>query len=161
MSAVNSHPLNYLLSTLYAYSILLGVVSDYHVTPPPVNPDNTAPKLWWLRALTIFSEYFFATAFWTLAATSFSSCLQACSRAWHPWGLSPVWLNVLRTCVCIALFDIRAYDRQLKTELHFRGRVNNNACDQSCTTLCQLYLASAPCTLTVAMALLACVYACW
>ncbi len=31
-----------------------------------------------------------ATALWIFAATSFSSCLQACSRAWHPWGLSTV-----------------------------------------------------------------------
>jgi hypothetical protein len=49
----------------------------------------------------------------------------------------------------MSVFDFRAYDVQLKTKVHFRGRVNNNACEQSCTTLCQLYLASAPCTLMV------------
>ena len=38
-------------------SILLDAVSDYHVTPP-VDPDNTAPQVWRLRALTIFSEFF-------------------------------------------------------------------------------------------------------
>jgi hypothetical protein len=49
--------MHYLLSTLYVYSILLDAVSDYHVTPP-VNPDNTAPQLWLVRALTIFFEFF-------------------------------------------------------------------------------------------------------
>jgi hypothetical protein len=73
---------------------------------------------------------------------------------------SPVWLYVLRTCVYIAVFDFRSYHRQLKTKLHFRGRVDSNACEQSCTSFCQLYLASAPCTLMVTMTLLACVYAC-
>ena len=73
-----------------------------------------------------------------------------------------VWLCVCGwVCVCMSVFDFWAYDVQLKTKLHFRGRVNNNACEQSCTTLCQLYIASAPCTLMVTMALLACVYACW
>ncbi len=62
--------------------------------------------------------------------------------------------------VCMSVFDLRGYDRQLKAKLHFRGRVNKNACEQSCTTLCQLYLASAPRTLMVTMGLLACVYAC-
>ena len=92
-----------------------------------------------------------ATALWTLAATCFSSCLQACSRAWHPWGLSPVWLHVLRTCcctyICMTVFDFRGYDRQLKTERHFRGRVNNNACKQSlplstlyCLMRCQIIM---------------------
>ncbi len=78
----------------------------------------------------------------------------ACRRVLEPdiLEVSPVWLYVLRTCVCIAVFDFRAYDRQLKTKLHFRGRVNNNACAQSCTTFCQLYLASAPCILMVVMA---------
>jgi hypothetical protein len=70
-----------------------------------------------------------------------------------------VWLYVLRTCVCMSVFDFRAYDVQLKAKLQFQGRVNNNACEQSCTTFCQLYLAG-PCALMVAMALLACVYAC-
>ena len=49
--------MHYLLSTLYVYSILLDAVSDYHGTPP-VNPDTTAPQLWLLRPLTIFSEFF-------------------------------------------------------------------------------------------------------
>ncbi len=134
-----------------------------------------------------------------------------------------MWLYVLRTCVCIAVFDFRAYDLHPKTKLYFRGRLNNNACilscstlstlyclvrcqiimqpscgdiehrrfspsffclstlwldlrhktklyfrgseinyafKQSCTTFCQLYIASAPCTLMVTMVLLACVYAC-
>jgi hypothetical protein len=31
-----------------------------------------------------------------------------------------VWLHVLRTCVCIAVFDFRAYDVQLKTKLQFK-----------------------------------------
>jgi hypothetical protein len=53
-----------------------------------------------------------------------------------------VWLNVLRTCVCIAVFDFRGYDLQLKTELHFRGSVNNNAFKQSCTTTVMHYLLS-------------------
>jgi uncharacterized CHY-type Zn-finger protein len=139
----------------YLLSTLLDAVSDYDVTPP-VNPDNTAPELWRFRALTIFSEFCFATAIWTLAATNFSSCLQTCSRAWHPWGLSLVWLHVLRMCVCISVFD-----SQLNPELHFRGRVKNNAFKQSCTTFCPPYFAPAPCTLMVTMTLLACVYACW
>jgi hypothetical protein len=50
--------MHYLLSTLHVYSIFFDVVSDYHVTPP-VHPDNTAPELWRLRALTIFTELFF------------------------------------------------------------------------------------------------------
>jgi len=49
--------MHYLLSTLHVYSILLDAVSDDHVTPP-LKPDNTAPELWRLRALTIFSELF-------------------------------------------------------------------------------------------------------
>jgi hypothetical protein len=48
--------MHYLLSNLYVNSILLDAVSDYHVTPP-VKPDNTAPNLWRLRALTILSDF--------------------------------------------------------------------------------------------------------
>ena len=51
-------------------------------------------------------------------------------------------------------------DLRHKTKLHFRGSVINYAFKQSCTTFCQLYIASAPCTLIVTMVLLACVYAC-
>jgi hypothetical protein len=69
--------MHYLLSTVHVYSILLDVVSDYHVTPP-VNPYNTAPELW--RTDGLFGLCL-ATVFWTLATTRFSSCLQACSRA--------------------------------------------------------------------------------
>jgi hypothetical protein len=35
-----------------------------------------------------------------------------------------VWLSVLSTCVCMSVFDFRAYDVQLKTKLQFNGRVN-------------------------------------
>ena len=45
----------------------------------------------------------------------------------------------------MSVFDLRAYDRQLKTKLNFEGRVNNNACEQSCTTLCQLYMSTLSC----------------
>ena len=48
---VNSHALRSF------NSILLDALSDYLVTPP-VKPDKTAPELWRLRALTIFSEFF-------------------------------------------------------------------------------------------------------
>ena len=51
MMHVNSHALR------SVNSILLDVVSDHHILPP-VTPDNTAPELWRLRALTIFSELF-------------------------------------------------------------------------------------------------------
>jgi hypothetical protein len=86
-----------------------------------------------------FCPSFFCAVSWTFGGTSFSSCLQACFRAWHPWGLSPVWLYVLGTCVCMSVLDFRAYDVQLKAKLQFQGRVNNNACAQSCTTFCQLW----------------------
>jgi hypothetical protein len=49
--------MRYLLSTVYAYSILLNAVSDYHVATSPVNPNNIAPGLKRLRTLTIFSEF--------------------------------------------------------------------------------------------------------
>jgi hypothetical protein len=49
--------MHYLLSTLHVYSILLDAVSDDHDTLP-LKPDNRAPELWRLRALTIFSELF-------------------------------------------------------------------------------------------------------
>jgi hypothetical protein len=134
--------MHYLLSTLYVYSILLDAVSDYHVTPP-VNPDNTAPQLWRVRALTIVSDFFSGR---TLGLTSnqlqqlptgvFSSLTSLRSLT------SPVWLYVLRTCVRMSVFDFRAYDVQLKTKLQFKGRVNNNACEQSCTTFCQLYMST-------------------
>ncbi len=64
-------------------------------------------------------------------------------------------------CVYSCVWLPSIYDPHLKTKVHFKGRVNNNACEQSCTTFCQLYIASAPCTLMVTIALLACVYACW
>jgi hypothetical protein len=51
----NNHALPSVNSIIY--SILLDAVSDYHGTQP-VNPDNTAPELWRLRALTIFSDLF-------------------------------------------------------------------------------------------------------
>jgi hypothetical protein len=35
--------------------------------------------------------------------------------------VSPVWLYVLRSFVCMSVFDFRAYDLQLKTKIHFRG----------------------------------------
>ena len=133
--------MHYLLSTLYVYSILLDAVSDYHVTPP-VKLDSHSTGAVAIARTDDFLRFVFVAARWALKATSFSSCFQECSRAWHPCGLSPVWLYVLRTCVCIAVFDFPAYDRQLKTKLHFRGRVNNNACAQSCTTLCQLHMST-------------------
>jgi hypothetical protein len=48
---VNSHALP------SVNSILLDVVSDHRILPP-VTPHNTAPGLWRLRTLTIFSELF-------------------------------------------------------------------------------------------------------
>jgi hypothetical protein len=121
-------------------------VSDYHVTyttretrrhctrAVAIARTDDFLELWRSRALTIcsgsiwsISTFCFATGIWTFATTSFSSCLQACSRTWHPWGLSPVWLYVLRTCVCMSVFDLRVYDVQLKKKLHLRGRVNNYA----------------------------------
>ena len=55
----------------------------------------------------------------------------ACRRVFEPdiLEVSHVWLYVLRTCVCIVAFDWRGYDRQLKTKLHFRGRVDSNVCE--------------------------------
>ncbi len=35
-----------------------------------------------------------------------------------------MWLYVLRTFVCMSVFDLRAYDVHLKTKLQFKGRVN-------------------------------------
>jgi hypothetical protein len=52
---VNSHALPSVNSICLLY-IPLDAVSDYHDTPP-VKPDNTAPELWRLRALKIFSEF--------------------------------------------------------------------------------------------------------
>ncbi len=65
------------------------------------------------------------------------------------FGLYWVDLHILlchsSLLVRIAVFDLRAYDVQLKTKLQFKGRVNNNACAQSifcgaqsCTIFCQL-----------------------
>ena len=51
----NNHALPSVNSTCLL--ILLDAVSDDHVTPP-LKPDNRAPELWRLRALTIFSELF-------------------------------------------------------------------------------------------------------
>ena len=81
--------MHYLLSTLYVYSILLDVVSDYHVTPP-VKPDNTAPDLWRLRALTIFSEFFLSQ--------HVESSEQPASAAAYRRVLEPDILEVSRLC---------------------------------------------------------------
>ncbi len=122
---VNSHSLSRVNSTCLLYIAWCGFrLSCYNTTRESRHHSTPAVVI----ALTDdFLRVFFVAARFTSTVTSFSSCLQACFWTWHPWGLSPVWLHVLRTCVCIAVFDLRAYDRQLKTKLHFRGRVNNNA----------------------------------
>jgi hypothetical protein len=84
--------MHYLLSTLYVYSILFDVVSDYHVAPP-VKPENTAPELWRLRALTIFSEFFLSQRLepWVQSASA-----SACRRV-----LEPDILEVSHLCGCM------------------------------------------------------------
>jgi hypothetical protein len=161
LSTVNSHALPSVNSICLLYIVWCGFRLSCYTTRETRQHSTRAVvishtddffQLSQSRALTIcsgsiwsISTLCLATAIWTFRATSFNSCLQACSRAWHPWGLSPVWLNVLRTFVCMSVFDFRAYDVQLKTKLQFSGRVNNNACAQSCTTFCQLYMSTLYC----------------
>jgi hypothetical protein len=83
----------YLLSTVYFYSILLDAVSDYHVSTQPVNPDNTAPGLWRLRALTIFSEFVLSQRALPLR--------QPASAAVSRGVLEPDILEVSKLCVCM------------------------------------------------------------
>ena len=84
--------MHYLLSTLYVYSILLDAVSDYHGTPP-VKPDNTAPELWRLRALTIFSELFLSQL---VEPSEQPASAAACRRV-----LEPDILEVSHLCGCM------------------------------------------------------------
>ena len=118
--------------TTFCQLYILDAVSDYHGTPP-VKPDNTAPELWRLRALTIFSEFFLSQLLEPLQQPASAAASRRVLEL-DILEVSSVWLHVLRTCVCISVFDFRAYVVQLKTELHFRGRVNDNAFRQSCTT---------------------------
>ncbi len=106
------------MSTLSVYSILLDAVSEYHGTPP-VKPDNTAPELWRLRALTIFSEFFLSQLLEPLQQPASAAASRRVLEL-DILEVSSVWLHVLRTCVCISVFDFRADDLQLKTKLHFR-----------------------------------------
>ena len=101
------------MSNLCVYSILLDAVSDDHVTPP-VKPDNTAPELWRLRALTIFSESFLSQR---LVPSEQPASAAASRRVLESdiLEVSPVWLYVVGTCVCLSVFDFRAYYRQRKT----------------------------------------------
>ena len=84
--------MHYLLSTLYVYSILLDAVSDYHGTPP-VKLDNTAPTLWRLRALTIFSELFLSQL---VEPSRQQASAAACRRV-----LEPDILEVSHLCGCM------------------------------------------------------------
>jgi hypothetical protein len=51
-----------------------------------------------------------------------------------------VWLYVLRTCVCIAVFDFRAYDRQLKTKLQFREESTIMHVSEHGKKMCQIIM---------------------
>ena len=157
---VNSHALPCVNSICLLYIAWCGFrLSCYNTT---LDPDKAAPQLWWLRALTIFSHFVCRSTLYLqgnqlqqLPAGVFSNLTSLRSLTCVVECIENVCVHV-----CVELASVW-HDRQLKTTLHFRGRVNNNACEQSCTTLCHLYLASAPCTLMVTMALLACVCACW
>ena len=130
-------------------------MSDYHVTPSVI-PDNTAPEIWRLRALTICCEFFLSQLFVPLQ--------QPASAAESRRVLQPDILEVSHLCGCMYWELVCAYlclTFSLIQNYISRGRVKNNAFKQSCTTFCSLYFAPAPCTLIVTMALLACVYACW
>ncbi len=85
--------MHYLRPTVYVYSILLVAVSDYHVTTPLVTPDNTAPGLKRLRALTIFSEF-------VLPQRALPS-LQPASAASFRRVLGPDILEVSHLCGCM------------------------------------------------------------
>ena len=61
------------------------------------NLTNTAPEL---SRSDYFLGLYLVAARWTSAATSFSSCLQPCSRAWHPWGLTCV-VGCMKWKVCM------------------------------------------------------------
>ena len=73
-------------------SILLDAVSDYHVTPL-VKPDHTAPQLWRLHALTIFSVFF-----WSQQAVPYQqpASAAACRRVFE----SDI-LEVSHLCGCM------------------------------------------------------------
>jgi hypothetical protein len=72
--------------------MLLHAVTDSHATPP-VKPDNTATKLWRLRALTIFSELFLSQHVEPL--------WQPASAAASRRVLEPDILEVSHLCGCM------------------------------------------------------------
>ncbi len=71
----------------YEYMMWRQIIMLHHVTQPKKTV-NTAPEL--SRCDFFLVLYYLVSARWTLAATSFSSCLQPFSRTWHPWGLTCV-----------------------------------------------------------------------
>ncbi len=67
------------------------------------NLTSTAPEL---SRSDYFLGLYLVAVNWTLAATSFSSCLQPFSRAWHPWGLTcAVVCNGM--CACLVMRTIK------------------------------------------------------
>ncbi len=92
------------------------------------NLTSTAPEL--LR-----SDYFLGldlvAAHWILWATSFSSCLQECSRAWHPWGLIcvVVWNGM---CACLVIL----WQIQPKNEIQIRSLSSSKHKSQAVLVSC-------------------------
>ena len=76
----------------YLCDLLLDAVWDYHDTPP-VKPDNTAPELWWLRALIIFSRVFLSQL---PGPSEQPASAAACRRV-----LEPDILEVSHLCGCM------------------------------------------------------------
>jgi hypothetical protein len=75
-----------------------------NLTNTPTEPSRSHALTICSGSIWSISTFCFATAIWTLAATSFSSGLQACSRAWHPWGLTCVVECIENVCVHICVW---------------------------------------------------------
>ncbi len=75
------------------------MLTDYHVTPP-VKPDKNSTRS--VAIWPVFLGLYLVAGHWTLATTSFSSCLHPFSRTWHPWGLTcaVVWNGM---CACLVI----------------------------------------------------------
>ncbi len=90
-----------------------------------------------------FSPSFFVAAPSTFATTSLSSCLQECSRTWHPWGL----LYGCIISVFMVMFCFWTYHRQLLSKLDFQWKEHYAyyMVMFTCTCFYQLYICTGNC----------------
>ncbi len=93
--------------------------TKHNHSPDTCTLTSTDPQTVFLRVLMIFDMFCFATAICIFQTTSCSSCLQRCSRAWHPWGLT-LYLYAVRLRVFLVIQGTKhTHTKQSSTQIYF------------------------------------------